>query len=39
MIVTPMDVIIILFLSYLAGCLSMTAYSEYFDFYVRGDFD
>jgi hypothetical protein len=29
MLVTPMDIIIILFLSYLSGCLSMIAYFEY----------
>ena len=29
MIVTFMDIIIILFLSYLSGCLSMIAYFEY----------
>jgi hypothetical protein len=29
MIVTPFDVIIILFLSYLSGALSMIAYFEY----------
>ena len=29
MIVTPIDIIIVLFLSYLAGCLSMIAYFEY----------
>jgi hypothetical protein len=29
MIVTSIDIIIILFLSYLSGCLSMIAYFEY----------